>query len=407
MDRGSWMQPVPILGPEWKRGINGKVSAVYMTPGASFIAAGSGDHDVYLMSYSGKLLWASTTGDEVQYVKASDDGRAVASCSRDNVISYFDKHGNEAWSSRIARRVNSVDMSPDGSLVVSGSEDGVVRAFSHKGSVLWTKDCGKPVNSVSVSGSGSLVMAGANTNKAYMLTRSGDLRWEFQAQSPVVYVYTSVDGEVSFALESMNNELHQISDRGGELSSNAYSQRIMDVSVTDDGRYVALGFSNGYVYFTEKNGRLLWRQNVPGPITSVKLSGDGSLAFVTTADHALHVLNKKGALLLSYGFDGPADCASSSFEGDHVAVGALDTVFMFSLSKYLEYVVREQVKVAKMIKEDEDRRYRPDMGQSYAGVSGAGGSKCRICGTPILASRILCNYCEMMQRRGGATGRSH
>ncbi len=401
------MQPVSILSPEWKRGINGKVSAIYATPDASFIAAGSGDHDVYLMSYGGKLLWASTTGDEVRYVKVSDDGRAVASCSKDNVISYFDKHGNEAWSGRIARRVNSVDMSPDGSLVVAGSEDGVVRVFNDKGSVLWTKDCGKPVHSVSVSGSGSLVMAGANTNKAYMLTRGGDLRWEFRAQSPVVYVYTSEDGGASFALESMNNELHQISDRGGELSSNAYSQRIMDISITDDGRYVALGFSNGFVYFTEKNGRLLWRQNVSGPITCVKLSGDGSLAFVTTVEKALHVFNKKGDLLLSYSFDSSPECASPSFEGDHVAVGVLDTVFMFSLSKYLEYVVREQVKVARMIKADEDKRYRPDIGQGYTGVTEVGGSKCRICGTPILASRMLCNYCEMMQRRGGATGRSH
>jgi hypothetical protein len=220
-------------------------------------------------------------------------------------------------------------------------------------------------------------------------------------------VYTSVDGGASFALESMNNELHQISDRGGELSSNTYSQRIMDISITGDGRYAALGFSSGFVYYTERNGHQLWRQSVSGPITSVKVSGDGSLVFVTTADKALHVLNKRGALLLDYRFDGPADCATSSFEGDYAAVGALDTVFMFSLGKYLEYVVREQVKVAKMMKADEDKHYRPDIDQSNAGVAEAGGNKCRICGTPILASRTLCNYCEMMQRRTGAEGRSH
>jgi WD40 repeat protein len=399
------MQPVPILGPEWKRGINGRVSAIHMTPDASFVAAGSGDHDVYLMNYSGKLLWASMTGEEVQYVKVSDDGHAVVSCSKDNTISFFNKHGNEAWSGRIPRRVNSVDMSPDGSLVVTGSEDGLVRAFNEKGTVLWTRDCSKPVNSVSISGSGSLVMAGANTNKAYMLTRNGDVRWEFQAQSPVVYVFTSMDGETSFALEAMNNELHQISDRGGELSANTYSQHIMDVSITDDGRYVAIGFSSGFVYYTERNGHLLWRQNVSGPVTSIKISGDGSLVFVTTADKAFYVLNKKGDVLLDYRFDGSADCASCSFEGDYAVVGSLDTVHMFSLGKYIEYVVREQVKLARMMKADEDRRYRPDA-ETNAGVKEAGGNKCRICGTPILASRMLCNYCEMMQRRSGATGRS-
>jgi len=223
----------------------------------------------------------------------------------------------------------------------------------------------------------------------------------------VLYVYTSQDGENSFALEFMNNAFHQISDRGGELSCNTYSQRIMDISITDDGRYVAIGFAYGFVYYTEKNGHLLWRQSVSGPITSIKASGDGSLVFVTTADKAVYVLNKRGAILLSYRFDGPAGCVASNFEGDYIAVGALDTVFMFALSKYLEYVVREQVKIAKMMKADEDRRYRPDSGVGYATYPGApegGVNKCRICGAPILSSRTLCNYCEMMQRRRGDMG---
>jgi outer membrane protein assembly factor BamB len=397
------MQPEQILSPEWKRAINGKVSAIYMTPDASFVAAGSADHDVYLMAYSGKLLWASTTGDEVKYVKVSDDGSCVASYSTDNTVSYFDKHGNEVWTSRLSRRINSMDMSPDGTLLAIGSEDGTLRVFNERGTLLWKKELQKPVNCVAISESGSLVMAGANTNKAYMFTRNGDLRWEFQASSPVLYVYTSDDGEVSYALEFTNNTLHQISDRGGELSSNTYSQRIVDISVTDDGRYLAIGFSSGFVYYTEKNGHLLWRQTVSGPVTSVKISGDGSLVFVT-AEKAVYILNKKGAMLLNHRFDGLAESAACSFDGDYVAVGALDTVHMFALTKYVEYVIREQVKVAKMMKADEDRRYRPDTGSgaaSYPGAPDGGVNKCQSCGTPILPNRTLCNYCEMMQRRGG------
>ncbi len=39
-----------------------------------------------------------------------------------------------------------------------------------------------------------------------------------------------------------------------------------------------------------------------------------------------------------------------TFDGDYIAVGAEDTVYMFALSKYLEYIVREQVKIAKLMK---------------------------------------------------------
>ena len=407
------MQPEQILGPEWKRGINGKVSSVYMTPDASFVAAGSGDHDVYLMNFSGKLIWASTTGDDVQYVKASDNGSCVASYSKDNIVSYFDKLGNLAWTCRIAKRINSMDMSPDGTLVVTGSEDGLVRAFSDKGQILWTKDCQKPVNSVAISSSGSLIVAGSSNKKAYMLTRSGDVRWEFIAQSPVLYVYTSSDGEFSYALEFTNlttNAFHEISDRGGELSCNTYSQRIIDISITDDGRYVAIGFSNGFVYFTDKNGNLLWRQSLTAPIASIKVSCDGSLVFATTADKMLHVLNKKGSELLSHRFDGPTDSIGASFEGDYVAVGVADTVYMFAMGKLVEYVVREQVKISKLIKADETRRLKPEAGSDRyvpnTGLPDNGVNKCSICGSPILSSKTLCNYCEMMQRRTGTTGKT-
>ena len=62
------------------------------------------------------------------------------------------------------------------------------------------------------------------------------------------------------------------------------TQRIIDISITDDGRYVAVGFSNGFIYFTDKNGNQLWRQSLSGPISSLRVSGDGSLIFATTGD---------------------------------------------------------------------------------------------------------------------------
>ena len=108
------MQPETILGPEWKRGTNGNVSAISMTPDASFVAAGCEDHDVYLMNYSGKLLWASTTGDTVQFVKSPTTACSLSACSMDNIVSYFNKTGELLWSFRIGKRINALDMTPDG-----------------------------------------------------------------------------------------------------------------------------------------------------------------------------------------------------------------------------------------------------------------------------------------------------
>ena len=249
------------------------------------------------------LLWAGTTGDDVVFAKCSDDGETVASYSKDNAVSFFDRKGEQLWTTRVNRKITCMDLSTDGSFAVVGSADGTLRVFDRSGNVSWSKVYQKPVTTVCVSGSGALVLAGTADNRAYMFGKDGVMRWEFIAGSPVVHVYTSYDGENNYVLETTNNTLHLLSDRGGELAENSYSQRITDISITEDGRYVAIGFANSFVYYTERNFQQLWRQPVPGPVERIKISGDGSLVFVSTADGGVYILNKKGQILLKYPFD--------------------------------------------------------------------------------------------------------
>lgn len=399
------MQPEKLLGPEWKRQAHGKVPFVYMTPDGSHIAAASDDHDVYYMEYSGKLLWAGTTGDEVVFAKCSDDGEFAAAYSKDNEVSFYNRRGDQLWTARVTRRITCMDMSPDGTYVVVGSADGVLRAFDGKGEVAWSKTYPKPVAAVSISGSGSLVLAGTAEGRTYMYGRDGSPRWEFIAGSPIVYVFVSYDGEFSYVLETMNNTLHLISDRGGELSEHSYSQRITDISITDDGRYVAIGFANSFVYYTDKNGQLLWRQTVPGPVERIKICGDGSLVFAATASKGVYILNKKGDILLMTLLEATAGGLDATADGEYFIVSSMDTVYLFSIGRYLQYIAREQVKVLKMMKEDEARALRGGPARSYGAPErqdspAEAPNICRRCGEPVLPGKMFCNYCEMMNRRG-------
>jgi hypothetical protein len=247
-------------------------------------------------------------------------------------------------------------------------------------------------------------MAGASNNKAYLFTRDGQIRWEYLTQSPVMYVYTSVDGEFSYALEFLNNTLHQISERGGELSVKSYSQRITDVSITDDGRFVAIGFANAYLYFTDKNGNVQWKQAMSAPVETVKMTADGSLVFAVTSDKEVWILNKNGNILLHKKFDGVPNAIATTLEGDYFVACGLDTVYFFAITRYLEYIVREQAKMVKMMKEG-DMREKGVIDKdgrrvaTYPGAPDHPVNTCRLCGTTILEGRTLCNYCEMMQRR--------
>ncbi|WP_048197802.1 WD40 repeat domain-containing protein [Methanocella arvoryzae] len=397
------MQPEKILKAEWKRQAHGAITHVYMTPDGSYIGAASEDHDVYLMEFGGKLLWANTTGDDVAFVKVSDDGEYVVSYSKDSIISFFNKRGDQLWTYRVGRRLNALDMDPEGSLVVAGYEDCSVRALDRSGNVTWSRTFRKPVTSVCVSGSGSLFLVGTAEGRTYMFTSDGRLRWEFITNSPVVYVFTSYDGEFSYVLEMMNNTLHCLSDRGNELASSTYAGEINDLSITDDGRYLAIGFSNSQVYFTDKNLNLLWKSIVPGPVVRLKVSDDSSMVFATTATHGVYVLNKKGDQLLTFQFEDVALGLWCSSDGNYFAAGAKDTIYLFGISRYLQYIAREQVKVLKLMEADKQRALRGKEGQHIEprpGLAGGLSNSCARCGTPILSSRTFCNYCEMLNRRG-------
>ena len=397
------MQPEKILSPEWKRQAHGKVPHVYVTPDGSHIVAASEDHDVYLMEYSGKLLWASTTGDDVVFAKCSDDGQAVASYSRDNAISFFSHKGELLWTARVNRKISCMDLAPDGGCVIAGSVDGTLRAFDRKGEVAWSKTYPKPVTAACISGSGALVLAGNGEGRAYMYDRDGALRWEFTVDSPIIHVYTSYDGELSYVLETKNNTLHLVSDRGGELAETSYSQRVTDIAITDDGRYVAIGFANSFVYFTDKNGQQLWKKAVPGPVERIEVAGDGSLVFVTTAAKGVYVLNKKGDMLLTFLFDAVATGLDATYDGAYFVASSMDTVYMFAIGRYLQYIAREQVKMLKLM--GEAKAWSDDGAPGRKVVGRPGGpteavNTCRRCGEEILPGRMFCNYCEILNRRG-------
>lgn len=396
------MQPEKILKPEWNRQAHGKVPFVYMTPDGSHIVAASEDHDIYYMEYSGRLLWAHTTGDHVVFAKCSEDGETVASYSKDNVVSFFDRRGEPLCTARINRKITCMDLSPDGAFAVVGSADGMLRAIDCSGSIAWSMAYSKPVTSVCVSGSGALVFVGTGDNRACMYGRDGTLRWEFLANSPIVHVYTSYDGENSYVLETRNNTLHLLSDRGCELAENAYSQRITDISITEDGRYVAIGFANSFIYYTDRNFQQIWRQTVPGPVERIKVSGDGTLVFVSTADRGVYILNRKGETLLTYPFDGVVTGLDATYDGEYFVASSLDTVYMFAIGRYLQYIAREQVKTLKLMQADR-ARIASDGGRKPVDRPGAPAdivNTCRRCGERIPSGRMFCNYCDMMNRRG-------
>ena len=104
---------------------------------------------------------------------------------------------------------------------------------------------------------------------------------------------------------------------------------IMSVSMSSDGRYVAVGSYDHHVYFFDRNGNLLWKYKVDGPVISL-VSSDGNYvaagstgnAFLKAVWTRIYFFNKHGELLWKYESDkGSVGCIAITPDGRYIVAG--------------------------------------------------------------------------------------
>jgi len=66
-----------------------------------------------------------------------------------------------------------------------------------------------------------------------------------------------------------------------------------------------------------------------------------------------------------YNFDAISYGIWCNGDGSYFAAGAMDTVYMFGINRYLQYLAREHVKVLKLMEEDRQRAVRGADGKNY------------------------------------------
>jgi ribosomal protein L32 len=138
-------------------------------------------------------------------------------------------------------------------------------------------------------------------------------------------------------------------------------------------------------------------------VERIKVSGDGSLVFVSTANRSVYILNRNGQILLTYPFDGIVTGLDATGNGEYFIASAADAVYMFSIGRYLQYISREQVKILKMMEQDRLKGVKGEDGRKVITKHGAPDEPvnvCHRCGEKVLPGKIYCNYCDMMNRRG-------
>jgi len=197
------------------------------------------------------------------------------------------------WKYNVGNAVTSVAVSSDGAYTVVGTKNGSLLLLNNQGTPIWSKSLGYEVEGVSISGDGNRILVGVA---------------EYYPGRPDVFLFDK-NGNVTWQRDFVQ------------------SGRPCDVSISQDGNYIATGDTNRRVRFFNSTGDQLWEKELGGWAASVSVSSTGDYIAAGSWDDNVYFFNKSGGQLWSYNTGDYVDGVSVSPEGGYVASTGTDIFF--------------------------------------------------------------------------------
>ncbi|WFN37320.1 PQQ-binding-like beta-propeller repeat protein [Methanomicrobium antiquum] len=261
------------------------------------------------------------------------------------ILNFSDQQSQIEWS-----RIECIDVSSCekraviGSFMTEGNQDrGIVSCFDEDGTLLWEYMTGGPVSCIKISSDGGYIVAGTDSgssgiSKIMLFNSNGSLLWEV-GTSPtccdVISVDISQNGEY-VAAGTDYNKIYLFFKNGTEIldyttygpSDTAYYQYWYEgnpgqyVALSDDGRYLAAGSLDCYVYLFSNNGTRLWRYKGERPFCVTDITSDGSRIVSVSDTGTIFLFNRTGYLLWSYDTGSIIRSIKTDSSGDLIVAGS-------------------------------------------------------------------------------------
>jgi len=315
------------------------IGSVAISSNGSYIAVGSSDKKVYLLSSSGSVLWSKNTNQYVVSVAISSDGNYVAAGTYDSgfpgdsgSIRWYSQSGQDVWGC-YGGSVRSVAISSDGSYIAAGvgysGGSGLVYLFSRGSGVpQWSYSSSSPIWSVSISSDGQYIVAGDADSKVYLFGRSSSTPlWTSTVYSGKTAVWTtaiSSNGDYIVAGDA-NGKVHLFS-RSDNTPIWSYStgSLVNSVAISQFGDYIAAGANDGKIYaFAMYSSSPLWSYQAGGTspsIESVSISADGSYIVAGSSNKEVYSFSRTSSTpQWTYGNTYSASSVVISSDGKYVA----------------------------------------------------------------------------------------
>lgn len=309
-----------------------------------------------------ETVWGYNSKDIINSISISSDGSYVAIGTENKNVILLSNHGKILWSNNIGGEVEAVSISQDGNYVVTSTSgyldnqnvrrvDGTIYLFSITGNLLWKYTTGPTLDSevytISITKDGNYVAAGTSGGTLYLLSKSGELLWYYKMGARILSINTTFDG-ASIVVVLENNQIVIISNNRDILGRFESSGDIISTSTSSDGSYIVLGtklekngISKGNVTLLSRSTELLWDYETNDECYSVYISQKYPFIVATSGKEA-YLFSKSGKLLWIYELTEKAWSSSISRDGTFIAIGQTGRIDLLSnkgeviWSKHLE-----------------------------------------------------------------------
>jgi len=230
----------------WEFKVGGTVNSVSISPDGGYIVVGSEDRYVYLLDKSGNLIWKVLFQDIISGVGISDGGKyiSVSTSSLDRSLYLLDSKGNVLWKRSIGEELHSTSISYDGSTVLCGGKGATVYAFDTGGKPLWNFQANGYIRAISISPDKEYIAVGSEDNNIYLLDINGKEIWHYTVGDYVLSVGCSNDAKVVVG-GSRDKNLYILDERGNLISKIGNTQEVWATNVSPDGTFICVGNFEG------------------------------------------------------------------------------------------------------------------------------------------------------------------
>ncbi|HEY9602443.1 MAG TPA: TIR domain-containing protein [Allocoleopsis sp.] len=305
------------------------VMSVEFSPNGQSLATASLDGTVHLRNLQGNtILRFNQHNAAIVGVRFSPNGQYLATASTDKTARLWNLSGQQIAELKDDSSINDVEFTPDGQFLVTASESGIARLWNLQGKeVMRFTGHKKKVNSVSISPNGQYLATASEDGIAGL--------WPLQTEE-FAHVHQREGHQIfSVSFAAPNGYLATASQestvlwnlQGKELIELPLTKdRVVDVSFSPDGKYLAIGLKDGIAQlWTIQGKRIAVLARHKNLVLSVQFSPNGKYVATTSEDGTARLWNLQGNELAVFrGHELGVDDVSFSPDGKYLATASRD-----------------------------------------------------------------------------------